>query len=143
MGCIVRTLDMELDETLTEAFHNPHLYPYSSSLSETHLHPISCGDMTPFRTRRALYMVEVFDRGRACWVVVIAVLLAHLSGFIAGIACRSANVGLAVSSSVSAWLSWVEALFVWQYLSRVCLRYGSVKDPNRTAKYHHGRLPDK
>ena len=115
MGCVVRILDMELDETLTEAFHNPHLYLYGSSLSETHLHPVSYGDTTPLRTRRALYMVEVFDRGRARWVVVIAVLLALLSGFIAGIACRSVNVGLAVSSGVSAWLSCVEALLVWQY----------------------------
>jgi H+/Cl- antiporter ClcA len=55
-------------------------------------------------------MVEIFDRGTACWVLVIAVLLALLSGFVAGTACPSVHVGLAVSSGVSAWLSCVEAL---------------------------------
>ena len=115
ISCIVRILDTELDKTLTEAFHKPHLCLCGSSLSETHLHPVSYGDMTPLRTPRALYMAEAFDRDRACWIVGIAVLLALLSGFIAGIACRSVNVGLAVSSGVSAWLSCVEALLVWQY----------------------------
>ena len=47
-------------------------------------------------------MVEIFDRGRARWVLVIAVLLALLSGFVTGLGCHSVNVGLAVSSGVSA-----------------------------------------
>lgn len=60
-------------------------------------------------------MVELFDRGRARWVLVMAVMLALVSGFIAGLACHSFNVGLAVGSGVSAWISCAEFLLVWQY----------------------------
>lgn len=60
-------------------------------------------------------MVEIFDRGRAGLVLVIAVLAALLSGLVAGLACHSVEVGLAVSGSVSAWISCVEFLLVWQY----------------------------
>lgn len=59
-------------------------------------------------------MVELFDRGRARFVLAIAVLVALLSGFVVGLACHSVEVGLAVSGCVSAWISCVEFLLVWQ-----------------------------
>jgi H+/Cl- antiporter ClcA len=64
---------------------------------------------------QALYKIELFDHGRLRWVLVIAVLLAILSGFVAGLACHCVNVGLSVSSGVSAWISDVECLLVGQY----------------------------
>ena len=60
-------------------------------------------------------MVELFDRGRARLVLVIAVLAALLSGLVIGLVCHSVEVGLAVSGGVSAWISCVEFLLVWQY----------------------------
>ena len=60
-------------------------------------------------------MVELFDRGRARLVLVIAVLAALLSGLVVGLACHSVEVGLAVCGGVSAWISCVEFLLVWQY----------------------------
>ena len=60
-------------------------------------------------------MVELFDRGRAGLVLVIAMLAALLAGLVVGLACHSVQVGLAVSGSVSAWVSCVEFLLMWQY----------------------------
>ena len=60
-------------------------------------------------------MVELFDRGRARLVLVTAVLAALLSGLVVGLACHSVEVGLAVCGGVSAWISCVEFLLVWQY----------------------------
>jgi hypothetical protein len=115
MNCAVRILDTEIDGALTAAFHNPHLWFCGQSLTQPHFELVNYHDSTPPRTGRALYMVELFDRGRARWVLVIAVLLALLSGFVAGLTCHSVNVGLAVSSGVSAWISCAEFLLVWQY----------------------------
>jgi hypothetical protein len=60
-------------------------------------------------------MADVFDRGRARLVLVIAALAALLLGLVIGLACHSVEVGLAVSGGVSAWISCVEFLLVWQY----------------------------
>ena len=60
-------------------------------------------------------MVELFDRGRARLMLVMAVLMALLSRLIVGLAFHSVKIGMAVSGDVSASISCMEFLLVWQY----------------------------
>jgi len=60
-------------------------------------------------------MVEQFDRGRARLVLALAVFTALLSGLVVGLTFHSVEIGMAVSGGVSAWISCVEFLLMWQY----------------------------
>ena len=47
-----------------------------------------------------------------------AVLMVPVFGFVVGFACRSIEIGLAVSGAMSGWLSCVEFLLLKQYSQR-------------------------
>lgn len=112
---MVRILDIEMDDMLTSAFHNPQSWldglNATSRLQDSNVNH----DSILTRPNKALYLTETFDRGRSYWMLTIAVLTILVSGLAAGIACRSLGVGLAVSGTLSGWLSCVEFLLLKQY----------------------------
>ena len=112
---MVHILDVEIDGTLTAAFHDPQSWLCGQSFGQGHFNTSSHCDSTPTQPRRALYMAELFDHSRARLVLIIMVLAAILSGLVAGLTCHSVEVGLGVSGSVSACISSVELLLIRKY----------------------------
>ena len=114
---MVRVLDIEMDGILTAAFHDPR--SWFDGRDVTGRPQDSDGnDAILTRPNKALYLTETFDRGRSHLVLTIAVLMVLVSGLAAGIACHSVGIGLAVSGTLSAWLSYVEFLLLKQYTQR-------------------------
>lgn len=115
---MVRILDIEMDEILTAAFHDPRSW-FDGRNVTSHPQARDIGhDSILTRRNKALYLTETFDRGRSYLVLTIAVLTVLVSGLAAGIACHSLGVGLAVSGTLSGWLSCVEFLLLKQHTQR-------------------------
>ena len=112
---MVRILDIEMDEILTAAFRNPQSWFDEWNITSR---PQACGFdhySILIRPNKALYLTETFDRGRSYLVLTIAVLAVLVFGLATGVACHSLGVGLAVSGTLSGWLSCVEFLLLKQY----------------------------
>ena len=112
---MVRILDIEMDEILTAAFHDPRSWFHGQKVTGRRQDRNIDSSSILTRPNKALYLTESFDRGRAYLVLTIAVSTVLVFGLAAGIACHSVEVGLAVSGTLSAWLSCVEALLLKQY----------------------------
>ena len=107
-----------MDEILTAAFHDPQSWlDGHKATSRPRNRDI---DHESFLTRpnKALYLTETFAQGISYLVLTIAVLTVLVSGLAAGISCHSLKVGLAVSGTLSVWLSCVESLLLKQYTQR-------------------------
>ena len=107
-----------MDEILTAAFHDPRSWFDGRTATGRPQGRDVDHDSILTRPNKALYLTETFDRGRLCLVLTIAVLTVLVSGLAAGIAFHSIEVGLAVSGTLSAWLSCVEVLLLKQYTQR-------------------------
>ena len=107
-----------MDEILTAAFHDPRSWVDGQNATGCPQDRDIDRDSILTRPNKTLYLTETFDRGRSYLVLVIAVLTILVSGLAAGIACHSLGVGLAVSGSLSGWLSCAEFLLLKQYTQR-------------------------
>ena len=115
---MVRILDIEMDEILTAAFHDPRSWLDGRNATGRPQDRDIDHDTILTRPNKTLYLTETFDRGRSYLVLTIAVLTVLVFGLAAGIACHSIEVGLAVSGTLSGWLSCVEFLLLKQYTQR-------------------------
>ena len=107
-----------MDEILTAAFHNPRSWFDGRNATGRFQDRDIDHDSILTRPNKALYLTETFDRGRSYLVLTIAVLTVLVSGLATGIACHSIEIGLAVSGTLSGWLSCVEFLLLKQYTQR-------------------------
>ena len=107
-----------MDEILTAAFHDPRSWFDGRNTTGRPQDRDIDHDSILTRPNKALYLTETFDRGRSYLVLTIAVLTVLVSGLATGIACHSIEVGLAVSGTLSGWLSCVEFLLLKQYTQR-------------------------
>ena len=107
-----------MDETLTAAFRDPRSwFDRQNATGRPQACDIDYGSILT-RSNKALYLTETFDRSRSYLVLTIAVLTVLVFGLAAGIACHSLGIGLAVSGTLSGWLSCVEFLLLKQYTQR-------------------------
>ena len=107
-----------MDEVLTAAFHDPRSWFDRRTATGRPQGRDIDHDSLLTRPNKALYLTETFDRRRSRLVLTIAVVTVLMSGLAVGIACHSIEVGLAVSGTLSAWLSCVEFLLLKQYTQR-------------------------
>ena len=110
----VHILETEIDETLTAAFHNPKCWFHGPDLAFSLFELDSTPNLPPWKGK-ALYMTEIFDRGRARLLVAFSLLAIIICGLVAGFIFHSLAVGLAVSGALSAWISCVQFLLLRQY----------------------------
>ena len=109
----IRLLDFRIDEDLTEAFHNPEAWSRCMPLDMSEFMQI--GEASDkLLMGKAIYMIEVFDYRRATLMVSIAIMMAVVVGMVTGLACHSAQTGVAVSECILTLTSCVEFLLVWQ-----------------------------
>lgn len=117
-SCVVRILDIEIDNILTAAFHDPRSWLDGQNCTDYPTDRNIYHDSILTRPNKALYLTEVFDCGRACFVLTFAMLTVLVSGIIVGFAYHSIEMGLAVTGAMSGWLSCVEFLLLKQYSQR-------------------------
>ena len=110
----VRILETEIDETLTAAFHNPKAWLHGRDLTFSLLEHDNSPNLPPWKGK-ALYMTELFDRGKARLLVLLTMPAIVVCGLVIGFVCHSLAVGLAVSGGLSAWISCAQFLLLKQY----------------------------